>query len=233
MKPMFLSQLCSNARYYFRRKWLNIIITKHLSEDRCFYYLKKEDTTNGVQTTQYTDTLTRSDQGYGDEYVPGGKRYMKFAMQMEQLTNQTRMATVLDADVDKKYYLSSAAKELDITVKNLKDSRIAISLPYLLPKNRSVNSDGYIIEPLANALRKYVEEQKPEKIRHALIVIRSVYTPDNEKIIRDNDNIEIHHVINIISTMLMVDDKRMDIVLCSRIGQKTQTIITVSERDSG
>ena len=158
---------------------------------------------------------------------------MKFAMQMEQLTNQTRMATVLDADVDKKYYLSSAAKELDITVKNLKDSRIAISLPYLLPKNRSVNSDGYIIEPLANALRKYVEEQKPEKIRHALIVIRSVYTPDNEKIIRDNDNIEIHHVINIISTMLMVDDKRMDIVLCSRIGQKTQTIITVSERDSG
>ena len=161
------------------------------------------------------------------------KRYMKFAMQMEQLTNQTRMATVLDADVDKKYYLSSAAKELDITVKNLKDSRIAISLPYLLPKNRSVNSDGYIIEPLANALRKYVEEQKPEKIRHALIVIRSVYTPDNEKIIRDNDNIEIHHVINIISTMLMVDDKRMDIVLCSRIGQKTQTIITVSERDSG
>ena len=161
------------------------------------------------------------------------KRYMKFAMQMEQLTNQTRMATVLDADVDKKYYLSSAAKELDITVKNLKDSRIAISLPYLLPKNRSVNSDGYIIEPLANALRKYVEEQKPEKIRHALIVIRSVYTPDNEKIIRDNDNIEIHHVINIISTMLMVDDKRMDIVLCSRIGQKTQTIITVSERDTG
>ena len=161
------------------------------------------------------------------------KQYMKFALQMEQLTNQTRMATVLDADVDKKYYLSSAAKELDITVKNLKDSRIAISLPYLLPKNRSVNSDGYIIEPLANALRKYVEEQKPEKIRHALIVIRSVYTPDNEKIIRDNDNIEIHHVINIISTMLMVDDKRMDIVLCSRIGQKTQTIITVSERDSG
>ncbi len=161
------------------------------------------------------------------------KQYMKFALQMEQLTNQTRMATVLDADVDKKYYLSSAAKELDITVKNLKDSRIAISLPYLLPKNRSVNSDGYIIEPLANALRKYVEEQKPEKIRHALIVIRSAYTPDNEKIIRDNDNIEIHHVINIISTMLMVDDKRMDIVLCSRIGQKTQTIITVSERDTG
>lgn len=157
------------------------------------------------------------------------KHYLDLAMQMEKLTNQTRIATVLDADIDRRHYIATVRDELNITVRDL-NGRIGISMPYLLPKNRSVDSENYIIEPLVCALQGYIEKHHPEKIRHALVIIRSVYTDDNKKLLRDNDNIEIHHVINIISTMLLVDDNMLDILLCSRVGKTTHTEIIISEK---
>ena len=157
------------------------------------------------------------------------KHYLDLAMQMEKLTNQTRIATVMDADIDRRHYIASVKDELNITVRDL-NGRIGISMPYLLPKNRSVDSENYIIEPLVCALQGYIEKHHPEKIRHALVIIRSVYTDDNKKLLRDNDNIEIRHVINIISTMLLVDDNMLDILLCSRVGKTTHTEIIISEK---
>lgn len=157
------------------------------------------------------------------------KHYLNLAMQMEKLTNQTRIATVLDADIDRRHYIATVKDELNITVRDL-NGRIGISMPYLLPKNRSVDSENYIIEPLVCALQGYIEKHHPEKIRHALVIIRSVYTDDNKKLLRDNDNIEIRHVINIISTMLLVDDNMLDILLCSRVGKTTHTEIIISEK---
>ena len=157
------------------------------------------------------------------------RHYLDLAMQMEKLTNQTRIATVLDADIDRRHYIATATDELNITVRDL-NGRIGISMPYLLPKNRSIDSESYIIEPLVCALQGYIEKHHPEKIRHALVIIRSVYTDDNKKLLRDNDNIEIHHVINIISTMLLVDDNMLDILLCSRVGKTAHTEIIISEK---
>ena len=157
------------------------------------------------------------------------KHYLDLAMQMEKLTNQTRIATVLDADIDRRHYIATVRDELNITVRDL-NGRIGISMPYLLPKNRSVDSENYIIEPLVCALQGYIEKHHPEKIRHALVIIRSVYTDDNKKLLRDNDNIEIRHVINIISTMLLVDDNMLDILLCSRVGKTAHTEIIISEK---
>ena len=157
------------------------------------------------------------------------KHYLNLAMQMEKLTNQTRIATVLDADIDRRHYIATVKDELNITVRDL-NGRIGISMPYLLPKNRSVDSENYIIEPLVCALQGFIEKHHPEKIRHALVIIRSVYTDDNKKLLRDNDNIEIHHVINIISTMLLVDDNMLDILLCSRVGKTAHTEIIISEK---
>ena len=157
------------------------------------------------------------------------KHYLNLAMQMEKLTNQTRIATVLDADIDRRHYIATVRDELNITVRDL-NGRIGISMPYLLPKNRSVDSESYIIEPLVCALQGYIEKHHPEKIRHALVIIRSVYTDDNKKLLRDNDNIEIRHVINIISTMLLVDDNMLDILLCSRVGKTAHTEIIISEK---
>ena len=157
------------------------------------------------------------------------KHYLNLAMQMEKLTNQTRIATVMDADIDRRHYIATVKDELNITVRDL-NGRIGISMPYLLPKNRSVDSENYIIEPLVCALQGYIEKHHPEKIRHALVIIRSVYTDDNKKLLRDNDNIEIHHVINIISTMLLVDDNMLDILLCSRVGKTAHTEIIISEK---
>ena len=157
------------------------------------------------------------------------KHYLDLAMQMEKLTNQTRIATVMDADIDRRHYIATVKDELNISVRDL-NGRIGISMPYLLPKNRSVDSESYIIEPLVCALQGYIEKHHPEKIRHALVIIRSVYTDDNKKLLRDNDNIEIHHVINIISTMLLVDDNMLDILLCSRVGKTTHTEIIIAEK---
>ena len=157
------------------------------------------------------------------------KHYLNLAMQMEKLTNQTRIATVLDADIDRRHYIATVKDELNIIVRDL-NGRIGISMPYLLPKNRSIDSESYIVEPLICALQGFIEKHHPEKIRHALVIIRSVYTDDNKKLLRDNDNIEIHHVINIISTMLLVDDNMLDILLCSRVGKTTHTEIIISEK---
>ena len=157
------------------------------------------------------------------------KHYLNLAMQMEKLTNQTRIATVLDADIDRRHYIATVKDELNITVRDL-NGRIGISMPYLLPKNKSVDSESYIIEPLVCALQGFIEKHHPEKIRHALVIIRSVYTDDNKKLLRDNDNIEIRHVINIISTMLLVDDNMLDILLCSRVGKTAHTEIIISEK---
>ncbi len=157
------------------------------------------------------------------------RHYLDLAMQMEKLTNQTRIATVMDADIDRRHYIATVKDELNITVRDL-NGRIGISMPYLLPKNRSVDSENYIIEPLVCALQGYIEKHHPEKIRHALVIIRSVYTDDNKKLLRDNDNIEIRHVINIISTMLLVDDNMLDILLCSRVGKTAHTEIIISEK---
>ena len=157
------------------------------------------------------------------------RHYLDLAMQMEKLTNQTHIATVLDADIDRRHYIATVKDELNITVRDL-NGRIGISMPYLLPKNRSIDSESYIVEPLICALQGFIEKHHPEKIRHALVIIRSVYTDDNKKLLRDNDNIEIHHVINIISTMLLVDDNMLDILLCSRIGKTTHTEIIISEK---
>ena len=154
---------------------------------------------------------------------------ISLAMQMEKLTNQTRIATVQDADIDRRHYIATVKDELNITVRDL-NGRIGISMPYLLPKNRSVDSESYIIEPLVCALQGFIEKHHPEKIRHALVIIRSVYTDDNKKLLRDNDNIEIRHVINIISTMLLVDDNMLDILLCSRVGKTAHTEIIISEK---
>ena len=157
------------------------------------------------------------------------KHYLNLAMQMEKLTNQTRIATVMDADIDRRHYIATVKDELNITVRDL-NGRIGISMPYLLPKNRSIDSESYIVEPLICALQEFIEKHHPEKIRHALVIIRSVYTDDNKKLLRDNDNIEIRHVINIISTMLLVDDNMLDILLCSRVGKTAHTEIIISEK---
>ena len=131
------------------------------------------------------------------------KYFLSLALQMERLTNETRTATVLDADIDRQFYLSEAAESLDISVHKYKD-KLVIILPYLLPKRQSIDSDSYIIEPLVSVLKEYVDINKPKKLERSLVIVKSVYAPDNKKLIRDNDNIEIRHVINAISTLLLL-----------------------------
>ena len=158
------------------------------------------------------------------------KYYLALALQMKRLTNETRTATVLDADIDRKFYLSQAAESLDISVRKYKD-KLVIILPYLLPKRQSIDSDSYIIEPLVSVLKEYVDINKPKKLERSLVIVKSVYAPDNKKLIRDNDNIEIRHVINAISTLLFVDDNTADLLLCSRPGDSTHTEIIITERE--
>lgn len=118
------------------------------------------------------------------------KYFLSLALKMERLTNETRTATVLDADIDRQFYLSEAVESLDISIKKYKD-KIVIILPYLLPKHQSVDLESYIIDPLVCMLNKCMEINNQKKLKHSLIIVKSVYSPDNEKLIRDNDNIEI------------------------------------------
>ena len=97
------------------------------------------------------------------------RHYLDLAMQMEKLTNQTRIATVMDADIDRRHYIATAKDELNITVRDL-NGRIGISMPYLLPKNRSVDSESYIIEPLVCALQGYIEKHRSDDDARGVVV---------------------------------------------------------------
>ena len=159
------------------------------------------------------------------------KGYIAFAESMEKLVNKIRTAVIKEADIDKNYYMSRVVNILDISVKKTKSGNILITLPYLMPKRTSIDSDSYIIDPLSYALRMYVEQNKHEKFRHASVAIIFIHTPEDRRIIRDLDNIETHHVINIISTMLLVDDNLIDMGLFNRPGDYVHTEIIVSSRD--
>lgn len=159
------------------------------------------------------------------------KGYIAFAESMEKLVNKIRTAVIKEADIDKNYYMSRVVNILDISVKKTKSGNILITLPYLMPKRTSIDSDSYIIDPLAYALKMYVEQNKHEKFRNASVAIKFIYTPDDKRIIRDLDNVETHHVINIISTMLLVDDNVIDMGLFNREGEYVHTEIIVSNRD--
>ena len=159
------------------------------------------------------------------------KGYIAFAESMEKLVNKIRTAVIKEADIDKNYYMSRVVNVLDISVKKTKSGNILITLPYLMPKRTSIDSDSYIIDPLSYALRTFVEENKHEKFQHAFVAIKCIYTPEDKRIIRDLDNVETHHVINIISTMLLVDDNLVDMGLFNQQGDYIHTEITVYNWD--
>lgn len=153
------------------------------------------------------------------------------ALKSERLTGYIRNAATINMGIDKDVYLATAAETLGISVEKVEE-KIHITLPYLLPKHKSVNSDRFIVEPLSYTLQQFVNKYKPRKLYHPLVEIRSIYDNNNPKHIRDTDNVEIHHVINIISTMLFVDDRGVDILLCSRKGEYPHTEITISPMPS-
>ena len=100
------------------------------------------------------------------------KGYIAFAESMEKLVNKIRTAVIKEADIDKNYYMSRVVNVLDISVKKTKNGNILITLPYLMPKRTSIDSDSYIIDPLSYALRMYVEQNKHEKFRNASVAIK-------------------------------------------------------------
>lgn len=158
------------------------------------------------------------------------EEYNSVAIQLEKLTDYCRNGYISETNADKKLYLTKVADTLGISVKK-KWKKIIITLPCLLPKRQTINSDMYLTEPLATVLMDFAESQKKfRKWEYSLIEIKSVYTEDTKYRIKDNDNIEVRHIINIISTVFLVDDNNADIYLRSRMGDYPHTEITVSER---
>lgn len=158
------------------------------------------------------------------------EEYNSVAIQLEKLTDYCRNGYISETNADKKLYLTKVADTLGISVRK-KWKKIIITLPCLLPKRQTINSDMYLTEPLATVLMDFAESQKKfRKWEYSLIEVKSVYTEDTRYRIKDNDNIEMRHIINIISTVLLVDDNNADIYLRSRMGNYPHTEITVSER---
>lgn len=158
------------------------------------------------------------------------EEYNSVAIQLEKLTDYCRNGYINDTNADKKIYLTKVADTLGISVRK-KWKKIIITLPCLLPKRQTINSDMYLTEPLATVLMDFAESQKKfRKWEYSLIEVKSVYTEDTRYRIKDNDNIEMRHIINIISTVLLVDDNNADIYLRSRMGNYPHTEIIVLER---
>ena len=158
------------------------------------------------------------------------EEYNSVAIQLEKLTDYCRNGYISETNADKKLYLTKVADTLGISVRK-KWKKIIITLPCLLPKRQTINSDMYLTEPLATVLMDFAESQKKfRKWEYSLIEIKSIYTENEKLVTKDNDNIEIRHIVNIVSTILLVDDNNADIYLCSRMGDYPHTEITVSKR---
>ena len=158
------------------------------------------------------------------------EEYQKLALNLELLTLYAREAAAEESLIDRRLYISEATDTMGISVSREANGDIVVTLPFLLAKRSTVKSDKYILDPLNNALSPFLGEEN--RIESGSFTVISYYSPENKAVIRDNDNTELRHVLNLLSSYFLVDDNDMDLVIAHRLADRTYTQITISARRS-
>jgi len=144
----------------------------------------------------------------------GYRHYTHDAARMaERITCGLRDFVVETCFAAKKEVLEQAAEEHGITIVR-EDGWFKITLPGLLPSKKA-RSCAFITAPLTAALMAFTRTNPVERMKYAVVCFRHLYSPNlPERAVRDNDNIEVKQVLDVIADQLLVDDNGL---LCSNL----------------
>ena len=118
------------------------------------------------------------------------KGYIAFAEAMERFVNKIRTAVIKEADIDKSYYMSRVVKVLNISAKKTDNGSIVITLPYLMPKRTSIDSDAYYHYELSEYIVKILEKMTNIQVmitsHNTNLLTNKIMRPDCYFILSDN-----------------------------------------------
>ena len=131
--------------------------------------------------------------------------------------------------VKKELLMERVAEAHGITIEQDGET-LMVTIPRLLPKHRKPRSGEFINQPLYAALAQYCEANPIEKYKQCAVCFVHVYD-ENLSLgrIRDYDNLEMKHILNIISTFFMTDDSGLlcDVFNTTELGETDCTRICV------
>ena len=168
------------------------------------------------------------------EYYPENyeKLSIDAAIHGERIACRLRHLIYTTTSVMKPAYFRKASGAHDISIID-EDGYIQVTLPSLLPKRRPMNTE-FMTEPLYYALTEYSEANALHKYKECVVCFTHVYAKSLPKRrIRDYDNIELKHILDVVAAFIMTDDSGIlcDAYSTTELDETDCTRITIMDRE--
>ena len=155
------------------------------------------------------------------------------ALRSEKITCRLRHLIYSGTRITKAEYLNSASVIHGIEIKY--ENRITeITLPCLLPKRKKSQGSEFLSDPLFFTLRNYTMKNPISKYKNCVVCFSHIYNRKlSSRRIRDYDNIDLKHILDIISTFIMHDDSGLlcDMFNTTELSDKDCTRVSIMDKD--
>ena len=154
------------------------------------------------------------------------------ALRAERIACRLRHLIYSSTTIRKGDYLRSASTMHGISIA-YESGVLEVTLPTLLPKRRQRQSDEFLLDPLYFALEQYAKEHSMPHYRDCVVCSAQVYDRTlPPKRVRDFDNLDEKHLLDLISAFVMTDDTGLlcDAYNTAELGDQDCTRIYVMDK---
>ena len=154
------------------------------------------------------------------------------ALRAERIACRLRHLIYSSTTIRKGDYLRSASTMHGISIA-YESGVLEVTLPTLLPKRRQRQSDEFLLDPLYFALEQYAKEHSMPHYRDCVVCFAQVYDRTlPPKLVRDFDNLDEKHLLDLISAFVMTDDTGLlcDAYNTAELGDQDCTRIYVMDK---
>ena len=154
------------------------------------------------------------------------------ALRAERIACRLRHLIYSSTTIRKGDYLRSASTMHGISIA-YESGVLEVTLPTLLPKRRQRKSDEFLLDPLYFALEQYAKEHSMPHYRDCVVCFAQVYDRTlPPKLVRDFDNLDEKHLLDLISAFVMTDDTGLlcDAYNTAELGDQDCTRIYVMDK---
>jgi Holliday junction resolvase RusA-like endonuclease len=156
------------------------------------------------------------------------------ALRGERIACRLRHLIYSTASVRKADYLNAAADALGIKIER-RGGVVEITLPCLLPKKKRRQSTEFLFDALYHALDRYAAAHELPKYRACVVCFSHIYSREEPgRRIRDYDNLEQKHILDIITAFVIADDTGLlcDAYNTTELGGGDRTVISIMDKES-
>lgn len=155
------------------------------------------------------------------------------ALSCEKMTCKLRSLIYTNTDISKSEYLRKAGDSQGIHISH-QNRILEIALPCLMPKRKRQFSKEFMLGPLYQALSDFTETNPIQKYTKCTVCFTHVCSRNMPlSKIRDYDNIELKHILDMITAFAMVDDSGLycDVHNTTELGDSDCTRISIMDKD--